>query len=186
MRRREFITLIGGAAAWPLVARAQQSERMQRVGVLLGVAEDNLQAQLRVKAFQKGLRDLGWVQGRNIRIDYRFAASDPNRIRENVAELIKLIPDVIVGNSSPVLAALRRATSTIPIVFAVVNDPVGQGFISSAAHPGGNVTGFSFLESEMLGKWLVMLKDVVPNLSRAHLMFNPLLAPYFDVYLRSF
>jgi putative tryptophan/tyrosine transport system substrate-binding protein len=186
VRRREFITLIGGAATWPLVARAQQSERMQRVGVLLGVAEDHVQAQLRVRAFQKGLRDLGWVQGRNIRIDYRFAASDPNRIREHVAELIKLTPDVIVGNSSPVLTALRQATSTIPIVFAVVNDPVGQGFISSAAHPGGNVTGFSFIESELVGKWLVMLKDVVPNLSRANLMFNPALAPYYDVYLRSF
>jgi putative ABC transport system substrate-binding protein len=183
--RREFITLLGGAAAaWPGAARGQQGERMRRIGVLLGVAEDHVQAQLRVKAFQ-GLRDLGWVQGRNIRVDYRFAASDPNRIREHVAELIKLMPDVIVGNSTPVLTTLRQATSTIPIVFAVVNDPVGQGFISSAAHPGGNVTGFSFVESELLGKWLVMLKDAVPNFSRASLMFNPALAPYYDVYLRS-
>jgi ABC-type uncharacterized transport system substrate-binding protein len=120
MKRRAFITLLGGAAAWPLAARAQQGERMQRVSLLLGIAENHPEAQSRVKAFQKGLRDLGWVEGRNIRIDYRFAASDPTRIREYAAELVRLMPDVIVGNTTPVLTALRRATSTIPIVFAVV------------------------------------------------------------------
>jgi ABC-type uncharacterized transport system substrate-binding protein len=187
MRRREFITLLGGAAAtWPIAARGQQTDRMQRVSLLLGIAENHPEAQSRVKAFQKGLRDLGWVEGRNIRIDYRFAASDPTRIREYAAELVRLMPDVIVGNTTPVLTALRQATITIPIVFAVVNDPVGQGFISSSGHPGGNVTGFSFIEFEMVGKWLTMLKDVVPNLSRAKLMFNPAVAPYYDVYLRSF
>jgi len=186
MRRRDFVAGIAGSAAWPLAARAQQGERMPRIAVLLGVAENHVQGELRIKGFQKGLRDLGWVQGRNIQIEYRFAASDPNRIREHVAEFMKLTPDVIVANSSPVLTALRQATSTIPIVFAVVNDPIGQGFVSSAAHPGGNVTGFSFIHSKLLGKWLVMLKDVVPTLSRASLMFNPALAPYYDVYLRSF
>jgi putative ABC transport system substrate-binding protein len=138
-----------------------------------------------VKAFQKGLRDRGWVEGQNIRADYRFAGSDPNRIREYTAELVRLTPDLIVGNSTPVLSALRRATSTIPIVFAVVNDPVGQGFVSSAAHPGGNVTGFSFIEPDLVGKWLTMLKDVAPKISRANLMFNPATAPYYDLYLRS-
>jgi putative ABC transport system substrate-binding protein len=187
MRRREFITLLGGTAvAWPLAANAQQPEQMQRIGVLLGLADGNPETRSRVTGFQKGLRDLGWVEGRNIRVDYRFAASDPSRIREYTAELIRLKPDVIVANTIPVLSALRRATNTIPIVFAVVSDPVGQGFISSAAHPGGNVTGFSFIEPEMLGKWLTMLKDVAPKISRANLMFNPTMVPYYDVYLRSF
>ena len=122
--------------------------------------------------------------GANIRVDYRFAGSDPNLIREYPAELIRLTPDVIVASSIPVVSALRQATNTIPIVF-VVNDPVGQGVISSAAHPGGNVTGFSFIEPEMLGKWLTMLKDVAPKISRANLMFNPTMVPYYDDYLRS-
>src|SRR6266446_6704981 len=187
MRRREFITLLGGAAAvWPLAARAQQGQRMRRVSLLLPLAEDDPEAQSRVKAFKHGLRDVEWVEGRNIRIDYRFSASDPNRLKGYVAELVSLAPDVIVANSTPVLAALRQATTTIPIVFAVVNDPVGQGFVSSLAHPGGNITGFSFLERSMIGKWLGMLKDVCPDLSRVALMFNPVTAPYYDVYLRSF
>jgi putative tryptophan/tyrosine transport system substrate-binding protein len=187
MRRREFITLLGGAAvAWPVAARAQQSERVRHISLLLGIAENDPEARSRVKAFQQGLRDLGWVEGRNIRIDYRFAASDPSRIKEYVEELIRLTPDVIVGNSTPVVAALRQATSTIPIVFAVVNDPVGQGFISSLATPGGNITGFTFIEFSMVGKWIEMLKDVSLDLSQVALMFNPDTAPYYDVYLRSF
>src|SRR6266446_1156778 len=187
MRRREFITLLGGAAAvWPLAARAQQGQRMRRVSLLLPLAEDDPEAQSRVKAFKHGLRDVEWVEGRNIRIDYRFSASDPNRLKGYVAELVSLAPDVIVANSTPVLAALRQATTTIPIVFAVVNDPVGQGFVSSLAHPGGNITGFSFLEFEMVGKWINMLTGVVPNLRRVVLMFNPITAPYYDAFLRSF
>jgi putative tryptophan/tyrosine transport system substrate-binding protein len=153
MRRRDFITMLGGAAAaWPLEARAQQKEGTPHIGVLLGLADGQPETRSRVKAFQKGLRDLGWVEGQNIRAEYRFAGSDPNRIREYTAELVRLKPDVIVANSTPVLSALRQATSTIPIVFAVVNDPVGQGFVSSAAHPGGNVTGFSFIEPSLVGK----------------------------------
>jgi putative tryptophan/tyrosine transport system substrate-binding protein len=185
MRRRDFITLLDGAAvAWPVAARAQQSERVRHISLLLGIAENDPEARSRVKAFQQGLRDLGWVEGRNIRIDYRFAASDPSRIKEYVEELIRLTPDVIVGNS--LVAALRQATSTIPIVFAVVNDPVGQGFISSLASPGGNITGFTFIEFSMVGKWIEMLKDVSLDLSQVALMFNPDTAPYYDVYLRSF
>ncbi len=187
MRRREFISLLGGAAAWPLAAGAQQpKEGTPHIGVLLGLADGHPETRSRVKAFQKGLRDLGWVEGQNIRADYRFAASDPNRSREYAAELVRLKPDVIVGNSTPVLSALRQATSTVPIVIAMVNDPVGQGLISSAAHPGGNVTGFSFIEPDLIGKWLTMLKHVAPQISRANLMFNPATAPYYDVYLRSF
>jgi putative tryptophan/tyrosine transport system substrate-binding protein len=187
MRRREFITLLGGtAAAWPLAARAQQAGGMRRVSLILPLAEDDPEAQSRVRAFRLGLRDVEWVEGRNIRIDYRFSAIDPNRLKENVAELRSLAPDVIVGNSTPVLAALRQATTTIPIVFVVVNDPVGQGFVSSLARPGGNITGFSFIEFSIVGKWIGMLKDVYPDLSRVALMFNPDTAPYYDVYLRSF
>jgi putative ABC transport system substrate-binding protein len=185
--RREFIALLGGTVAtWPLGIHAQQSERVRRVGLLLGIAENDPEARSRVKAFQQGLRDLGWVEGRNIQIDYRFAASDPNRIKNYIAELLNATPDVIVGNSTPVISALRQATTTIPIVFAVVNDPVGQGFISSLARPGGNVTGFTFIEFSMVGKWIEMLKDVSPDLFRVALMFNPETAPYYDVYLRSF
>jgi putative tryptophan/tyrosine transport system substrate-binding protein len=185
--RRKFITGLGcTAVAWPLAARAQQPNRMRRVSLLLGIAEDDPETKSRVRAFKQGLRDLDWLEGRNIRIDYRFAASDPDRIKRYVAELVSLAPDVIVGNSTPVIAALRQATSTIPIVFAVVNDPVGQGFISSLAHPGGNITGFSFIEFSMVGKWIGMLRDVSPDLSRVALMFNPDTAPYYDVYLGSF
>jgi len=187
MRRREFITLLGGTAvAWPLAARAQQAGGMQRVSLILPLAEDDLEAQSRVRAFRLGLRDVEWVEGRNIRIDYRFSAIDPNRLKEHVAELKSLAPDVIVGNSTPVLAALRQATTSIPIVFVVVNDPVGQGFVSSLARPGGNITGFSFIEFSIVGKWIGMLKDVYPDLSRVALMFNPDSAPYYDVWLRSF
>jgi putative tryptophan/tyrosine transport system substrate-binding protein len=187
MQRREFITLLGGAAAtWPLAARGQQPERMRRVSMLLGLGEKDPEAIGRVKAFRLGMRDLGWIEGRNVQIEYRFAGTNLESINKHVAELIMLAPDVIVANTTPVLAALRPATSTIPIVIAMVNDPVNQGFISSLAHPGGNITGFSFIESEIVGKWINLLGDVKPNLSRVALMFNPDSVPYFDVYLRSF
>jgi putative tryptophan/tyrosine transport system substrate-binding protein len=187
MQRREFITLICGAAmAWPLAARGQQPDRMRRVSMLLGLGEKDPEAIGRVKAFRLGMRDLGWIEGRNVQIEYRFAGTNLESINKNVAELIRLAPDVIVANTTAVMAALQPATSTIPIVFVVVNDPVGQGFISSLAHPGGNITGFSFIEPEIVGKWINLLHDVKPNLSRVALMFNPDLAPYYDCYLRSF
>ncbi len=186
MRRRDFIPLIGSVAAWPLAAHAQQPNRVRRISVLLGIAENDPEAKSRIKAFQQGLRDLGWSEPRNIQIDYRFAASNPDLIKKYVAEVVSLAPDVIVGNSTPVLAALRQATSSIPIVFAVVSDPVGQGFISSLARPGANITGFTFIDFPMIGKWLDMLKDAIPDLSRVALMFNPDTAPYYNVYLRSF
>jgi putative ABC transport system substrate-binding protein len=187
MKRREFILALGSAAvAWPIAARAQQTERVRRVSMLLGLAEKDPEAISRVKAFRLGMRDLGWIEGRNIQIEYRFAGTNPESINKHVAELIKLTPDVIVANTTPVIAALRPATSTIPIVFAMVNDPVNQGFISSLAHPGGNITGFSFIESEIVGKWISLLADAKPDLSRVALIFNPDSVPYFDVYLRSF
>ena len=132
------------------------------------------------------MRDLGWIEGRNVHIEYRFVGSNLELIKRHVAELVRLAPDVIVANNTPVMAALKPATSTIPIVFVVVNDAVGQGFISSLARPGANITGFSFIEPEIVGKWINLLSDVKPNLSRVALMFNPDTAPYYDVYLRSF
>jgi putative ABC transport system substrate-binding protein len=187
VRRREFITLVGGAAAtWPLPARAQYADRMRRVSMLLSLAEKDPEAINRVTAFRLGMRDLGWIEGRNVQIEYRFAGTNLGSINKNVAELVRLAPDVIVANGTAVMVALQPATSTIPIVFAMVNDPVNQGFISNLAHPGGNITGFSFIESDIVGKWINLLGDVKPNLSRVALMFNPDSVPYFDVYLRSF
>ena len=187
MRRREFIMLVGGAvAARPLALHAQQPERMRRVSVLLGVPENDPETESRLRAFRLGMRDAGWVEGRNVQIEYRYAGTDRDTIEKHVAELIRLAPDVIVANSAPVMALLRPATNTIPIVFVVVNDPVRQGFISNLAQPGGNVTGFSFIEPEIVGKWINLLSDVKPDLSRVALMYNPNTAAYYDSYLRSF
>jgi putative ABC transport system substrate-binding protein len=187
MRRREFIALIGGAAAvWPLAVRAQQGERMRRVSVLIGLDETDPEAQRRVKAFRLGMRDLGWAEGRNIQVEYRFTQSNLESINKHVAEVVKLAPDVIVANSTPVMAALRSTKTTTPIVFAILNDPVGQGFISSLAQPGANITGFSFFDFQIVGKWLALLSDLKPSLSQVALMFNPDTSPFFDTYLRSF
>jgi putative tryptophan/tyrosine transport system substrate-binding protein len=183
MRRRAFIAVLGGAAAWPLLARAQQPDRMRRIGVLMGVTDDP-EGQARVKAIKQGLKELGWTDGGNLQIEIRFAGADASRMRAHVAELVALAPDVIVGQTTPVIRALREATSSIPIVM-VVNDPVDQGFISSLAHPGGNITGLTFVEFQMVGKWLEMLKEAAPGVARAAVMFNPETAPYYYVYLRS-
>jgi len=186
MRRREFITLLGStAAAWPIAARAQQPQRMRRVSVLPGTPENDPETKSRLRAFRLGMRDAGWVEGRNVQIEYRYAGTDRDTIRKHVEELIGLAPDVIVANSSPVMALLRPATNTIPIVFVVVNDPVGQGFISNLARPGSNVTGFSFIDPEIVGKWIGLLGDVKPDLSRVALLFNPDTAAYYDHYLHS-
>ena len=188
MRRREFfITLLGGAAvAWPLAARAQQSNRVRRVSLLLGLAESDPEAKSRLQAFRYGLRDLEWIEGRNVQIEYRFGASHRDLIEKLVAEVIRSAPDIIVTHSTPIVAALRQATTSIPIVFAGLNDPVGQGFISSLAHPGGNITGFTFIDFELVGKWISLLSNTKPDLSHVALMFNPNTSPYYDAYLRSF
>ena len=185
IRRREFITLLGGAAAaWPGAVRAQQSERMRRIGVLLGAADDP-EGQARLMALKQGLQELGWADGRTIQIDARFVGADVDRIRTDVAELVALGPDVIVASTTPVVRALREATNSVPIVFAALNDPVDQGFISSLARPGGNITGLALIEFTMVGKWLEMLKEVSPVIARAALIFNPNTGPYYYVYLRS-
>ena len=166
MRRRQFITLLGGAAACPLAARAQQIERVRRIGLLMGMADDG-EGQARVRALKQGLQELGWTDGDNIQIETRFGTADAGRIRAHAAELMALAPDVIVGHTTPVIRALRHATSSIPIVMVGVTDPVVQGFVSSLAHPGGNITGFTFVDFQMVGKWLEMLKEAAPGVSRA-------------------
>src|SRR5262245_51599404 len=187
MKRREFIGLLGGACiGLPCTAWAQGPQQMWRVSLLLGLDENDPEMRGRVKAFRLGMRDLGWIEGRNIQIEIRYAGIEPVSLNAHVADVIRLAPEVIVAHSSPVLAALRRAKSTIPIVFAVVNDPVGQGFISNPTRPGGNITGFSFIEPAIIGKWVNLLGDVKSDLSRAALMFNPDTATYYDAYLRSF
>src|SRR5712671_3978275 len=174
MRRREFITLIGGAAAmWPLAADGQKAERMRRLGVLMAASEDDPLMQTRITAFRQALAELGWTEGRNLKIEWRWTGGDIARVREYAAELVRLAPEVIFAQSTPNVAALKLATTSIPVVFAVVNDPVAQGFIASMAHPGGNITGFSFLEYSMVGKSLEMLKQIAPAVGNVAVMFNP-------------
>jgi putative ABC transport system substrate-binding protein len=189
VRRRELIALLGGAAAFvtlPLAARAQRAGPVRRLGMLLAVREDDPQGQARVTAFLQALTDLGWTEGRNLTIEWRWTGGDIVRLRESAAELVRLAPDVIFAQSTPSVAALKQATTTIPVVFAVVNDPVAQGFIASMAHPGGNITGFSFLEYSMVGKSLEMLKQVAPGLVHVAIMFNPDTYPYYKIHLQSF
>ena len=159
LKRRDFISLLGGAAAvWPLAARAQRIDRtMRRVGVLMPFAPDDPEARMRVAALEQGLRDLGWVDSRNIRVDYRWATDDVDRLRGEAAALVATAPDVILANSTPVLAELRKLTTTLPTVFVQVTDPVGSGFVPSLARPGGNVTGFTNFEFSISGKWLQTL-----------------------------
>jgi putative ABC transport system substrate-binding protein len=184
--RRKFLATLGGAAvAWPLAARAQLTERVRRIGLLMGTADDR-EGQARVTALKQGLQELGWTDGRNIQIETRFGRAQAGRIRADAAELVALAPDVLVGQTTPVIQALRQATSSIPIVMAAVNDPVEQGLVSSLAHPGGNITGFMFIDFQMVGKWLEMLKEAAPGVARAVLMFNPDTVPHYYVYLRSF
>jgi putative ABC transport system substrate-binding protein len=186
-KRREFMALVGSAAAaWPLAARAQQPERMRRIGVLMPAAADDADARDRLRPFQQGLQQLGWNDGHNIRIDYRWGTSDAETIYKNAADLIALAPDVILANGTPALKALRQETRTIPIVFVQVTDPVAQGIVSSLTHPGGNITGFSAYEFSIGGKWLELLKEVAPRIVRVKLLFNPKTAPYANYYLRSF
>jgi putative ABC transport system substrate-binding protein len=183
MQRRQFITLVGGAAVWPLAARAQQPERMRRIGVLMGYAENDSEAQARLEAFKQALLALGWDEGRNLQIDLRWASGDIDRASNFAKELVALHPDVILSNTTPVTAALQRETKTIPIVFVAVSDPVGAGFVQSLPRPGSNITGFINLEPTIGGKWLDLLKEIAPRLTRVAVMFNPQTAPYTEIYL---
>jgi putative tryptophan/tyrosine transport system substrate-binding protein len=172
MRRREFVSLLGGAAAWPVAARAQQGGRARRIGVLMPFAAGSPQYQARVTAFLRGLQELGLVDGRNLRIEYRASAGDTDEIRRYAAELVALAPDVILGTGVSTVGPLQQATRTVPIVFAVVPDPVGAGMVDSLARPGGNVTGFTSLEYGLSGKWLELLKEIAPRVTRAAVLRN--------------
>jgi putative ABC transport system substrate-binding protein len=183
MKRREFITLLGGAAAWPVAARAQQGGRVRRIGVLEGGAEDDTDTKERLAAFQQGLERLGWSEGRNVRIDHRFAASSPEQSQVPAKALVALNPDVIFAVGPVATAAFQRETRTIPIVFVQVGDPIGFGFIAGLARPGGNLTGFLLFEASITGKWLQMLKEIAPHLVRAAFMANPKTISY-DYFLR--
>jgi putative ABC transport system substrate-binding protein len=184
MRRRTFITLLGGAAAWPLAARAQQTERMRRIGVLMGQAEDDPDTKARLSGLRRGLESLGWSEGRNVRIDYRFTPAGA-QAQMLAKELVALQPDVIVSQATPPTSALQRETRTIPIVFATVADPVGAGFVDSLARPGRNLTGVLLFEASITGKWLAMLRDIAPSLARTALVLNPKTAVYYQFYLRA-
>jgi len=171
-KRREFITLLGSAAAWPLAARAQQSERIRQVGVLIGVADD-AQGQARLAAFHKGMLELGWIEGRNIQFETRFSGGDGSRARAYSAELVAMKPDAIVANTAPVISALQQQTRTIPIVFVQVLDPVSSGFVESLARPGGNITGFSSYDFGLGAKWLELLKDVAAGVTTVGVLRDP-------------
>ena len=184
MRRREFIGLVGGAAAWPMLSRAQETERMRRVGALIGGAETDPEFQARVAAFRQNLEKLGWSEWKNIRIDYRFTAASRERTESFAKELVALQPEVIFASSTLSAAALHRESRTIPIVFGIVGDPIGLGFVVSLSRPGGNMTGFTSSEPSISGKWLGMLKELAPYVSRAAFIANPATMSY-DQMLRA-
>lgn len=185
-RRREFITLLGGAVAWPLAAGAQQGERIRKIGVLMGIAESNPQSRSRVKGMREELRQLGWSEGYNLQIDFRWAAGDPKQVTELARELVDRQPDLIIAQGAPTTAALLQRTRTIPIVFVQVADPITPGFIQSFARPGGNATGFTNFEySTISEKWLEVLKQIAPRLTRVAVLFNPETAAYFRHFLSS-
>src|SRR6516225_96533 len=184
MKRREFIAGLG-AAAWPMVARAQQGERMRRVGVLINGTATDGPRETYVNAFTEALRDAGWIEGKNISIDIRYNAGDAALARIFAAQLIGLMPDVIFASSTTNLTVIREVTNTVPIVFAAVSDPVEQGFVSSFAKPGGNITGFAAYEFSIGGKWLELLTTIAPDLARIGVMFNPDISPQSNFFLRS-
>ena len=185
MRRREFITLLGGAAAaWPVVARAQQGDRMRRIGVLVGQAENDPDEKARLNGFREGLAKAGWSEGRNVSVDYRFAAGRAEHVEALAKELVALQPDVIIAQGTSVTAALQRESNKIPIVFVTVSDPIGSGFVASLPRPGGNITGLLQYEAGIVGKWMAMLKEIAPRLVHVALVANPKVTAY-DYFLRA-
>jgi putative ABC transport system substrate-binding protein len=172
MRRREFIMLLGGAAAWPLAAHAQQPERMRRIGALMNLTADDPEASARVTALAQGLQQLGWTVGRNLQIDYRWGAGDADRSRRYAAELVALVPDVILAGGGSVVGPLLQVARNVPIVFVNAVDPVGAGFVDSLAQPGGHVTGFTLFEYGISAKWLELLKEIAPRVTRAAVIRN--------------
>ena len=186
MRRRDFITLLSGAAAvWPLDVRAQQSERVRRIGVLMGRPAGDSEGQKQAAALQRGLEELGWRSNRNIEIDVRWQTDDPTQRQAFATELVELKPDVLVANTTPALLAAQQTRTTIPVVFAGVADPVAQGFVQTPARPGGNITGFALEEPSMGGKWVEILREIAPGVGRITVIFNPNSAPFGSLFLPS-
>jgi putative tryptophan/tyrosine transport system substrate-binding protein len=185
MRRRRFIAVLGGATAWPLAGHAQQAARLRRVGAVLLWPENDPMARASVTAFRQALERFGWVESKNLRIDYRFAAGDLTLFEAYATELIGLMPDAILASTPPAVAALSKQTHTIPIVFVLVVDPVGLGFVQSLARPGGNITGFSSYDAPIMGKWLQLLKEVSPSVARVAVIFNPDIAPHAPLFNRT-
>jgi putative ABC transport system substrate-binding protein len=188
MKRRKFITLLGGAAAWPLAVRAQQRERMRRVGVLTPLAADDAEGQARLTAFAQALQQAGWTLGQNLRLDYRWGDGKPDTLRKNAANLAEQAPDVILANSSAAVSSLLQVTRTVPIVFAAVADPVGAGYVESLARPGGNATGFTAQEYSFAGKWLELVKEISPRVTRVAVLRDSTIAggPGFFGVLQAF
>ena len=182
MRRREFFSFVGGAVAWPLAAQAQQGERMRRVGILLPATADDLDFQAWVAAFLQGLGQWGWIVGRNMRIDTRWAGAKADDIRKHAAELAALAPDVILAHGAATVGPLLQATRTVPIVFPIIADPVGAGYVDSLARPGGNATGFMNFEYGIGGKWLGLLKEIAPSVTRAAIIRDPTIASGIGVF----
>jgi putative ABC transport system substrate-binding protein len=182
MRRRLFLALLAGATASALRVRAEQGGRVARLGLLSSIAEDDPEAQAMIAALDRGLRDLGWTEGGNLRVDRRWGDGDRSRIERFAKELVTLNPDVIVGYTTPSVAALRKETDTVPIVFVQVSDPIGTGFIADIARPGGNITGFTSFEASMVGKWVELIKEMAPKTTRIGYLFNPDTAPYVRRY----
>ena len=186
MRRRAFITLLGGAVAWPLAVHAQQSDGMRRIGVLIPESENDADYKAYMAAFLQGLQQLGWMEGRNIQINYRWGAHDIEVTQRFAKELVAQQPDCILTSGTPATASILQQTRTIPIVFAQIADPVGSGFVASFARPGGNVTGFISNDPTMAGKWLELLKEIAPRVTRVAFLFNPATAPFYEIYLKPF
>jgi putative tryptophan/tyrosine transport system substrate-binding protein len=186
VRRREFISFLIGVGTWPRMALAQRTDLIRRIGVLIALADSDPVADAYIAAFREGLQKLGWTEGRNVRIDIRRATPDSGAIPHLASELVALSPDLVLSHSTPTTAALLQQTRSIPIVFTSVSDPVGSGFVESFPRPGTNVTGFVILEPSMAGKWLELLKEIAPNVTRVAIMFNPATASYAEFYLSSF
>ena len=182
MKRRKFITLVGGAVAMPLIARAQQTERMRRIGVLMPFARDNPLTRERTTAFLQELRQLGWTVGSNLQVEYRWGTGDPAFSRKAATELAELSPDVIFATATPAVTALQQATRTVPIVFAMVADPVAAGFVASEARPGGNITGFTILDYGIAAKWLELLKEIAPGVMRVGVIRDPTITSNIGQY----
>jgi putative ABC transport system substrate-binding protein len=176
---------LGSAVAWPLAARAQRGDRVRRIGVLIGLAADDTETNTRLAAFRQGMQQHGWIEGRNLQIDYRWAGPDVERIESQAAELVGALPEVLLATNTPVVAALKQATRARPIVFVTIGDPVGQSFVASLARPGGNITGFTGFEFSLGGKWVGFLKELAPGVTRMAYLFHPEIGPFYSLLLKS-